>query len=94
MNAALEAPAAEIPVAEAAKNRRENNFDALRLVAALFVLLSHAIFIAQGVEKNDPLNWLTGNQSMLGLAGDYSERVGDYWARMKERPAYKAAAAK
>jgi peptidoglycan/LPS O-acetylase OafA/YrhL len=69
MDAALEAPAVEMPAAEAAKNRRENNFDALRLVAALSVILSHAFFIAQGTEKNDPLNWLTGNQSMLGLAG-------------------------
>src|SRR5579875_2389171 len=60
------APAA---TAAAARDRRENNFDALRLVAALSVLLSHAIFIAQGVEKNDPLNLLTGNQAMLGLAG-------------------------
>ncbi len=57
------------PTAAVAKDRRENNFDAVRLVAALSVILSHAFFIAQGVEKNDPLNWLTGNQSMLGLAG-------------------------
>jgi peptidoglycan/LPS O-acetylase OafA/YrhL len=33
------------------------------------VILSHAIFIAQGVEANDPLNLLTGNQCMLGLTG-------------------------
>ncbi|HVA11859.1 MAG TPA: acyltransferase [Stellaceae bacterium] len=48
---------------------RRNNFDALRLLAALSVILSHAFFIAQGVEASDPLNILTGNQSMLGLAG-------------------------
>ena len=35
-----------------------------------------------------------GLGAMLGLASDYSERIGDYWARMKERPAFKAAAAK
>ena len=52
-----------------AQHRRENNFDTIRLVAALSVILSHAIFIAQGVEINDPLNLLTGNQCMLGLAG-------------------------
>jgi peptidoglycan/LPS O-acetylase OafA/YrhL len=59
----------EAAIGAAAKNRRENNFDALRLLAALAVILSHAFFIAQGVEKNDPLNLLTGNQAMLGLAG-------------------------
>lgn len=48
---------------------RRNNLDALRLVAALSVILSHAFLIAEGVEKNDPLNRLTGNQCMLGLAG-------------------------
>jgi peptidoglycan/LPS O-acetylase OafA/YrhL len=52
-----------------AQHRRENNFDALRLLAALAVILSHAFLIAQGTEKNDPLNWLTGNQCMLGLTG-------------------------
>jgi peptidoglycan/LPS O-acetylase OafA/YrhL len=59
----------EIPSAIAARNHRQNNFDALRLVAALAVILSHAFLIAQGTEKNDPLNWLTGNQCMLGLTG-------------------------
>jgi peptidoglycan/LPS O-acetylase OafA/YrhL len=59
----------EIPSATAARNHRQNNFDALRLVAALAVILSHAFLIAQGTEKNDPLNWLTGNQCMLGLTG-------------------------
>ena len=53
----------------AERDKRENNFDAIRLVAALSVILSHAIFISQGVEANDPLNLLTGNQCMLGLAG-------------------------
>jgi peptidoglycan/LPS O-acetylase OafA/YrhL len=59
----------EIPSATAARNHRQNNFDALRLVAALAVILSHAFLIAQGTEKNEPLNWLTGNQCMLGLTG-------------------------
>src|SRR5690349_10790607 len=56
-------------VAAVARNRRENNFDMLRLVAALSVILSHGFLIAQGTEKNDPLNLLTGNQCMLGLTG-------------------------
>lgn len=61
--------AASPPPAALARDRRENNFDALRLVAALAVILSHAFLIAQGTEKNDPLNLLTGNQCMLGLTG-------------------------
>jgi peptidoglycan/LPS O-acetylase OafA/YrhL len=46
-----------------------NNFDALRLVAALSVIFSHSFLIAEGTGANDPLNRLTGNQCMLGLAG-------------------------
>lgn len=70
MNPTERTSAGETPaLAGAEKDRRHNNFDALRLVAALSVILSHAFFIAQGVETNDPLNRLTGNQSMLGLAG-------------------------
>ena len=60
---------AQTAIPEIAQHRRENNFDALRLLAALAVILSHAFLIAQGTEKNDPLNWLTGNQCMLGLTG-------------------------
>jgi peptidoglycan/LPS O-acetylase OafA/YrhL len=48
---------------------RHNNFDAVRLVAALSVIFSHSFLIAQGTGANDPLNLLTGNQCMLGLAG-------------------------
>ncbi|HEV8016565.1 MAG TPA: acyltransferase [Stellaceae bacterium] len=59
----------EVAAGTVAKNRRENNFDALRLVAALAVILSHAFMIAQGTEANDPLNRLTGNQCPLGLTG-------------------------
>jgi peptidoglycan/LPS O-acetylase OafA/YrhL len=54
--------------AEAASHRH-NNFDAVRLVAALSVIFSHSFLIAQGTGANDPLNLLTGNQCMLGLAG-------------------------
>jgi peptidoglycan/LPS O-acetylase OafA/YrhL len=66
---AATAEPAQTAVPEIAHNRRENNFDALRLLAALAVILSHAFLVAQGTEKNDPLNWLTGNQCMLGLTG-------------------------
>jgi peptidoglycan/LPS O-acetylase OafA/YrhL len=58
-----------MPEIRPARERRANNFDALRLVAALAVIFSHSFLIAQGTEANDPLNLLTGNQCMLGLTG-------------------------
>src|ERR1700730_16267859 len=48
---------------------RKNNFDALRLVAAISVIFSHSFLIAEGTQINEPLILLTGNQSILGLAG-------------------------
>ena len=48
---------------------RRNNFDALRLVAAVSVIFSHAFLIAEGTQKNEWLIRLTGNQSILGLCG-------------------------
>ena len=48
---------------------RRNNFDALRLVAAVSVLFSHAFLIAEGTQRHEPLIRLTGNQSILGLCG-------------------------
>src|SRR5438067_7133713 len=48
---------------------RANNFDALRLIAALSVVFSHAFLIAEGSEANEPFVWLTGNQCILGLVG-------------------------
>jgi peptidoglycan/LPS O-acetylase OafA/YrhL len=48
---------------------RQNNFDALRLVAAISVIFSHSFLIAEGTQNNEPLIRLTGNQSILGLAG-------------------------
>jgi peptidoglycan/LPS O-acetylase OafA/YrhL len=48
---------------------RRNNFDALRLLAALSVIFSHAFLIAEGTHKHEPLIVATGNQAMLGLAG-------------------------
>jgi peptidoglycan/LPS O-acetylase OafA/YrhL len=53
----------------AASGPRHNNFDALRLVAAVSVMFSHAFLIADGSQKNEWLIRLTGNQSILGLCG-------------------------
>src|SRR6266566_7260952 len=50
-------------------HRRANNFDALRLLAALSVVFSHSFLIAEGSEANEPFVWLTGNQCILGLVG-------------------------
>jgi peptidoglycan/LPS O-acetylase OafA/YrhL len=49
--------------------QRANNFDAVRLAAALSVVFSHAFLIAEGTEANEPFVWITGNQSILGLIG-------------------------
>jgi peptidoglycan/LPS O-acetylase OafA/YrhL len=48
---------------------RHNNFDALRLVAAISVIFSHSFLIAEGTQKHEWLIRLTGNQSILGLCG-------------------------
>ncbi len=48
---------------------RRNNFDALRLLAAVSVIFSHSFLIAEGTQDREPLIWLTGNQSILGLCG-------------------------
>jgi peptidoglycan/LPS O-acetylase OafA/YrhL len=48
---------------------RQNNFDALRLVAAISVIFSHSFLIAEGTQNNELLIRLTGNQSILGLTG-------------------------
>jgi peptidoglycan/LPS O-acetylase OafA/YrhL len=48
---------------------RRNNFDALRLLAAISVIFSHSYLVAEGTQNNEPLILLTGNQSIFGLAG-------------------------
>ena len=48
---------------------RQNNFDALRLLAAISVIFSHSFLIAQGTQQHEWLILLTGNQSILGLCG-------------------------
>jgi peptidoglycan/LPS O-acetylase OafA/YrhL len=48
---------------------RNNNFDALRLVAAASVMFSHSFLIAEGSQSREWLILLTGNQCILGLTG-------------------------
>ena len=48
---------------------RDNNFDFVRLVAALSVVLSHSFLIAEGNTWHEPLVRLSGNQAVLGLMG-------------------------
>lgn len=46
-----------------------NNFDIVRLAAALSVIFSHAFLIAEGTQANEPFVVLTGSQCVLGLVG-------------------------
>ncbi|MBV9378772.1 MAG: acyltransferase [Alphaproteobacteria bacterium] len=48
---------------------RQNNFDALRLIAAVSVIFSHSFLITEGTQDHEWLILLTGNQSILGLTG-------------------------
>jgi peptidoglycan/LPS O-acetylase OafA/YrhL len=48
---------------------RRNNFDALRLAAAVTVVLTHAFLIGEGSLDRDPLMMLTGGQCTIGVAG-------------------------
>ena len=48
---------------------RHNNFDLLRLVAAISVVFSHAFLLGEGRQANEPLMVLTGGQCVLGVAG-------------------------
>jgi peptidoglycan/LPS O-acetylase OafA/YrhL len=48
---------------------RHNNFDLLRLLAALSVIFSHAFLLAENSQDHDPLMLLTGGQLILGLVG-------------------------
>ncbi len=55
-----------------AASDRANNFDAVRLAAALSVVFSHAFLIADGSEANEPFVRLSGNQCILGLVGVFA----------------------
>src|ERR1700733_8872173 len=48
---------------------RHNNFDLLRLVAAISVVFSHAFLLGEGRQDHEPLMVLTGGQCVLGVAG-------------------------
>jgi peptidoglycan/LPS O-acetylase OafA/YrhL len=78
--------------------KRQNNFDALRLVAAASVVFSHSFLITEGTQDHEWLIWLTGNQSILGLVGVFVffaisgflvtqsfEATGDVWRFLVKR---------
>jgi peptidoglycan/LPS O-acetylase OafA/YrhL len=48
---------------------RHNNFDLLRLVAAVSVIFSHAFLLSTNAQDRDPLMILTGGQTILGVVG-------------------------
>src|SRR5262250_2385830 len=77
---------------------RQNNFDALRLLAAISVIFSHSFLIAEGTQNNEWLILLTGNQAILGLCGVFVffaisgflvtqsfEQTGDPWRVLAKR---------
>jgi peptidoglycan/LPS O-acetylase OafA/YrhL len=48
---------------------RQNNFDLLRLIAAVSVIFSHAFLLSENSQDHDPLMILTGGQTILGVVG-------------------------
>jgi peptidoglycan/LPS O-acetylase OafA/YrhL len=56
-------------VSSSPASERANNFDAVRLAAALSVVFSHSFLIAEGSEANEPFARITGDQCILGLVG-------------------------
>jgi peptidoglycan/LPS O-acetylase OafA/YrhL len=48
---------------------RQNNLDALRLVAAASVIFSHSFLLAEGTQTKEPLWAATGGQCVLGVVG-------------------------
>src|ERR1700739_1019194 len=77
---------------------RQNNFDVLRLFAAISVIFSHSFLIAEGTQDHEWLIRLTNNQSILGLVGVFVffaisgflvtqsfEQTGDAWRFLAKR---------
>jgi hypothetical protein len=61
-----------VGIIEASRERRlerQNNFDLLRLIAALSVIFSHAFLLSENSQDRDPLMILTGGQTVLGVVG-------------------------
>ncbi len=54
---------------QGASVERQNNFDLLRLIAAISVMLSHAFLLSENSQTHDPLMILTGGQAVLGVVG-------------------------
>jgi peptidoglycan/LPS O-acetylase OafA/YrhL len=48
---------------------RQNNFDLLRLIAAVSVIFSHAFLLSENSQDHEPLMILTGGQTILGVVG-------------------------
>jgi peptidoglycan/LPS O-acetylase OafA/YrhL len=48
---------------------RRNNFDLLRLIAALSVIFSHAFLLGEGRQDTEPLMRLTHGQTIFGVVG-------------------------
>jgi peptidoglycan/LPS O-acetylase OafA/YrhL len=73
-------------------SRHANNFDFLRLIAALTVIFSHSFLIAQGHQKNEPLVWASHNQCPLGLVGVFVFFIMRAFAERPSQAALRCAA--
>ncbi|HKX09671.1 MAG TPA: acyltransferase [Stellaceae bacterium] len=73
---------------------RRNNFDALRLLAASSVILTHAFLLAEGTQDRDPLVVLTLHQCPTGLVGVFvffaisGFLVTQSWEQTRSLPRY------
>ena len=73
---------------------RHNNFDALRLLAATSVILTHAFLLAEGTQDRDPLVVLTLHQCPTGLVGVFvffaisGFLVTQSWEQTRSLPRY------
>lgn len=73
---------------------RRNNFDALRLLAATSVILTHAFLLAEGTQDRDPLVALTLHQCPTGLVGVFvffaisGFLVTQSWEQTRSLPRY------